>query len=198
MRFSRKTKRTFLTIVLDIFDMLAFLVFVGGIVLFVRFFIANPFTVIGASMYPTFDEKDFIIVDKISPRVSEWERGDIIVFVAPGKSDPYIKRVIGFPGEIVKFKDGDVIICKDQNGQEICERLEEDYLPGNLTTEATCGKTEFKVDDGLFVMGDNRGLSTDSMCCFGVRCYEGANYTVPYNYIIGKVYVRLFPHFQLF
>lgn len=74
MRFSRRTERRLLTVVLDIFDMVAFLVFVGGIVLFVRFFVANPFTVIGASMYPTFDEKDFIIVDKISPRVSDWHR----------------------------------------------------------------------------------------------------------------------------
>jgi signal peptidase I len=94
MRFSRKNERRFLNILLDVFDMVAFLVFVGGIVLFVRFFVANPFTVIGASMYPTFDERDFIIVDKISPRLSEWKRGDVIVFVAPGKTDPYIKRVI--------------------------------------------------------------------------------------------------------
>lgn len=111
MRFSRKMERTFLTVVLDVFDMIAFLVFVGGIVLFVRFFVANPFTVIGASMYPTFEERDFIVVDKISPRFSEWQRGDVIVFVAPGKTDPYIKRVIGLPGETVKFQNGQVQVC---------------------------------------------------------------------------------------
>ena len=83
MRFSKKVQHRLLAIVLDVFDMVAFLVFVGGIVLFVRFFVANPFTVIGASMYPTFEEKDFIIVDKISPRLAEWQMGDVIVFVAP-------------------------------------------------------------------------------------------------------------------
>jgi signal peptidase I len=48
--------------------MLSFLVFVLGIVLFVRFFVANPYTVVGASMSPTFHENDFIIVDKISQK----------------------------------------------------------------------------------------------------------------------------------
>jgi signal peptidase I len=60
--------RKFLEIVFDLFDMLSFLIFVGGIVLFIRFFIANPYTVVGASMAPTFEENDFIIVDKITPR----------------------------------------------------------------------------------------------------------------------------------
>ncbi|HCY21572.1 TPA: signal peptidase I [Patescibacteria group bacterium] len=63
-------------------------------VLFVRFFIANPYTVVGASMAPTFQENDFIIVDKITPRFGELARGDIIVFVPPGKTVPYIKRVV--------------------------------------------------------------------------------------------------------
>ena len=59
---------------LDVFDIFAFLIFVGGIVLCIRFFVANPYTVVGASMSPTFEENDFIIVDKISPRISPWER----------------------------------------------------------------------------------------------------------------------------
>jgi len=198
MRFSRKMERTFLTVVLDVFDMIAFLVFVGGIVLFVRFFVANPFTVIGASMYPTFEERDFIVVDKISPRFSEWQRGDVIVFVAPGKTDPYIKRVIGLPGETVKFQNGQVQVCPTWENIEACEVLPENYLEDGLQTEARCGKNEFVVDNGLFVMGDNRGLSTDSLCCFGVKCYEGANYLVPSDHIIGKVYLRLFPHFGMF
>jgi signal peptidase I len=57
---------------LDIFDIIAFLVFSLGILLFIRFFIANPFTVIGASMHPSFEEKDIIIVDKITKRFSDF------------------------------------------------------------------------------------------------------------------------------
>ncbi|HBB04861.1 TPA: signal peptidase I [Patescibacteria group bacterium] len=82
---------------LDLFDMISFLVFVGGIVLFVRFFVANPYTVVGASMSPTFEENDFIIVDKITPRFNDLKRGDVIVFVPPGKTIPYIKRIVGIP-----------------------------------------------------------------------------------------------------
>jgi signal peptidase I len=130
--------------------------------------------------------------------LSEWKRGDVIVFVAPGKTDPYIKRVIWLPGETVKVENDEVIICNNQTGAEVCTPLVEDYLPEGLKTEARCEKSEFVVDNGLFVMGDNRGLSTDSLCCFGVKCYEWANYLVPENYIIGKVYLRLFPRFQLF
>jgi len=199
MRFSRNTERRLLTVVLDVFDMIAFLMFVGGIVLFVRFFVANPFTVIWASMYPTFDERDFIIVDKFSPRFSEWERWDVIVFVAPWKTDPYIKRIIWLPGETVKIQDSHVLICSDKKWNEICKRLSEEYLPENLNTEARCGRSEFPVTkNSLFVMWDNRWLSTDSLCCFGVKCYEWANYLVPEDRVIWKVYLRLFPKFKFF
>jgi len=87
-------KKKLMEVAFDIFDMVSFLVFVGGIVLFVRFFVANPYTVVGASMYPTFEENDFIVVDKITPRFGEINRGDVIVFVPPGKTIPYIKRVV--------------------------------------------------------------------------------------------------------
>ncbi|MEI7918814.1 MAG: signal peptidase I [bacterium] len=78
----------------DLFDMVSFLIFVGGIVLFVRFFVANPYTVVGASMAPTFQENDFIIVDKVTQRFGQLSRGDVIVFVPPGKTIPYIKRIV--------------------------------------------------------------------------------------------------------
>lgn len=94
MSISKDSKKKLTWIVADIFDMVSFLIFVGGIVLFIRFFVANPYTVVGASMVPTFEERDFIIVDKITPRFGERERGDIIVFVPPGKDVPYIKRII--------------------------------------------------------------------------------------------------------
>lgn len=54
---------------LELFDLITFLVFVTGAVLFVRFFIFNPYTVVGQSMEPVFHQGDFIIVDKISPRM---------------------------------------------------------------------------------------------------------------------------------
>jgi len=182
-------------IALDVFDIIAFLVFVWGIVLCIRFFIANPYTVVGASMSPTFEENDFIVVDKLSPRFSPRKRGDIVVFVPPGKTIPYIKRVLWLPGEIVVIEEGKVSVCID----DTCEDIDESYLPEWLQTRARCGLNRFPVLEGwLFVMGDNRGFSTDSSCCFGLWCYEWANYMVPYDHIIGKVYVRLFPGFSTY
>lgn len=79
---------------LELFDLISYIVFVGGIVFFIRFFLVNPFNVVGMSMYPAIHDKDFIIVDKISQRFTEYVRGDMIVFLPPGKTDPYVKRII--------------------------------------------------------------------------------------------------------
>ncbi len=195
MAFKTKLKYFFL----DLFDMLSFLVFVGGIVLFIRFFVANPYTVVWSSMVPTFEENDFIIVDKITPRFSQLNRGDVIVFVPPGKTIPYIKRVVWLPWETVKIKRDGVQICTTENNIEQCNTLDEAYLDPSVKTEWRCGISEFPITSwGLFVMGDNRWFSTDSRCCFGLDCYEWSTYEVPYDHIIGKVYLRLFPHFQSF
>ncbi len=191
-------KMKFKYFLLDLFDMVSFLIFVGWIVLFIRFFVANPYTVVWASMAPTFEENDFIIVDKITPRFSELKRGDVIVFVPPGKTIPYIKRIVGLPGETVKIRKNNVEICSIENDIEQCNTLQEDYLTWSVSTEARCGISEFVVKDGLFVMGDNRWFSTDSRCCFGLDCYEGSTYEVPFDHIIGKVYLRFFPRFQTF
>lgn len=190
--------RKFLEVVFDLFDMLSFLVFVGGIVLFVRFFIANPYTVVGASMAPTFQENDFIIVDKITPRFGELARGDIIVFVPPGKTVPYIKRVIWLPGETIKIRNNKVSICSIQENKEECSQLEQPYLSETVWTDTRCGLNEFKVLNGYFVMWDNRSFSTDSRCCFWLDCYNGASYEVPLDHVIGKVYLRFLPHFSFF
>lgn len=184
-------------IAFDLFDMIAFLVFVWGIVLFVRFFIANPYTVVGESMSPTFEESDFIVVDKITPRFGEFHRWDVIVFVPPGKTVPYIKRIIGMPGETVKIHDSKVQICSGANAQS-CFDLSQPYLSSSVWTDTRCGISDFKVNSWYFVMGDNRSFSTDSRCCFGLYCYNGASYEVPFDNIMGKVYMRLFPHFGMF
>lgn len=183
---------------LDMYDILSFLVLVAGIVLFLRFFVANPFRVVGSSMYTTFDENDIIVVDKVSSRVTENKRWDIIVFVAPGKTAPYIKRIIGLPWEIVKIKWGKVLICEDNNGDDICRELEENYLSDTVRTIARCNVAEFYVRDWFFVLGDNRGLSTDSLCCFGEWCSNGESFTVPQENIIGKVWMRLYPDARFF
>ena len=193
MWLSVKTKIKLENFFLDIFDMISFFVFVLWIVLFVRFFIANPYTVVWSSMSPTFTENDFIIVDKISQRVWNLDRGDVIVFVPRWKTIPYIKRIIWLPWEVVKVKEWWVRIC-NWSGDD-CNRLEEPYLPKWLETHATCGVSEFAVKDWYFVMWDNRWYSTDSLCCFWLWCFDWATYEVSDKDMIWKTLFRVFPRF---
>lgn len=181
---------------LDIFDLVSFLVFVTGVVLFIRFFVFNPYSVVGASMEPSFHQGDFIIVDKVTPKIGSFKRWDIIVFVPKGKDVPYIKRIIGMPGETIKIGNNEIRICSNATGSN-CTKLEESYIPKEYFTEARCGKDTFVIGSGsYFAMGDHRGHSTDSSCCFGAVCWSGSNYQVYPEDIIGKVAMRIFPSFS--
>lgn len=106
------------------------------------------------------------------------QRGDIVVLHPPTEQDkPYIKRVIGLPGETVSIHDGAVYI--DGN------RLEEPYLNGVATTWAGSIREEERQlrDDEVFVMGDNRNNSTDSRI-FG---------PIKIDAIIGKAWISFWP-----
>lgn len=183
----------------DMIDIISFLLFFAGIMLFIRLFIIQPYSVVGKSMFPTFEESDFIIVDKISPKLYNYSRGDVIVFIPPEKDIPYIKRVIGIPWDVIKFYSGNVTRCITNNWQQECKELNEPYLSSNIKTQVSAEwKKEFLVTSWwLFVMGDNRPDSSDSRSCFGVRCIGTTEYLVPYNHIIGKVFMRIYPKFQL-
>ena len=199
-------QRRITKIVLDWFDLVVFLVFVLGVILFIRFFIWTPYTVVGYSMNPTFDQGDRIFVEKITQRFWTLERGDVIVFVPPGKNIPFIKRIIGLPGETVKFVDNQTYICnsdtrestiKSKNGNS-CFKLDESYLGTGAETIPQQWWDEFEVKGGYFAMGDNRWHTTDSLHCFSHQCYKGANYVVPSNYMIGRVMFRVFPKAEIF
>lgn len=190
-------------ILFDIYDLFSFFVFVFGLVLLVRFFVFNPFTVVGASMQPNFTEWDFIVVDKITPRFGELERGDVIVFVPPQETVAYIKRIVGIPWETVWIKDDHIYICQwlyDKVSEaENCELLPEEYIPENFKTLAGSKKEAiFPVDEEwFFVAGDNRSNSSDSRVCFK-NCYEWASYLVKTENMIGRVAFRLYPDISWF
>lgn len=185
--------------VLDFFDIFAFLIFIAGIAGIVRFFVFMPYTVEWASMANTFHDKDFIIVDKITPKYSSLKRWDVVVFIPPGKDIPFIKRIIGLPWETIKLDGWKVYLCKnlDQNNQD-CSILTEKYLGADVQTEAKCWVTTFDVTDGYLVMWDNRWYSTDSRCCFGLWCTDKTKYTIAQDRIIGKVFVKLYPQLTSF
>ena len=148
-----------------------------------RQFLFTPTTVLGASMAPTFESGNKVILNKLGTI----DRFDMVVFHAPdSKEANYIKRVIGLPGDTVSFKD-DVLYINGQAYQE--SYLEENKQNSSLakitedfTLEEKTGDN--KVPEGYyFVMGDNRLQSKDSRT-FGFIRKEA---------VIGKVVLRFYP-----
>jgi len=105
----------------------------------------------GQSMVPTFDSGEFVIVSKLSYKLGEFDRGDVVVFHLPRDPDQdYIKRIIGLPGDLVVVDEGEVYV----NGHQ----LGEPYINAPPTYNG-----EWQIsDDQLFVLGDNRNNSSDS------------------------------------
>ncbi len=132
----------------------------------VRYFIAEPFIVSGASMDPTFSTGQFLMVDRLSYRFEKPKRGDVIVFQYP--NDPsvyYIKRIIGLPGEIINIKSGVVSILKNvatgaTSTEDVSTTLSEPYISKNHISYDNMQIA--LTDTQYFVMGDNRAQSADS------------------------------------
>lgn len=146
--------------------------------LFIQTYIARPFIVNGQSMYPTFKNGEYLIVDEISYRFGTPERGDVVVFKAPPTPDKYfIKRIIGLPGETVIGKEGTVTIINKEHPKGFL--LNETFLKDMRT-----GTFEVSIpEDAYFVMGDNREGSFDS------RSWG----PLPKENVRGRALVRLFP-----
>lgn len=149
------------------------------IVVPIRYFIFQPFFVRGQSMEPNFENGDYLIIDEISYRLREPQRGEVVVFKYPGNpSQRYIKRIVGLPGEIVEIKDGKVVIFNQGESQILDES---DYLPPDTFTSG-----EIKIalaENEYFVLGDNRYASADSRR-WGPLSRED---------IVGRVILRAWP-----
>jgi signal peptidase I len=167
----------------------SFLLFIGeilkivivalAIVVPIRYFLFQPFFVRGQSMEPNFANGDYLIVDELSYRFSDPERGDVIVFKYPhNPSQRYIKRIVGLPQEIIEIKGGEVAIYSEEEKKVLDEAT---YLPLELETP---GDVKISLEEGeYFVLGDNRPLSSDSRS-WGPLTRED---------IVGKVFVRAWP-----
>ena len=153
-----------------------------AIVLPVRYFLAQPFYVKGASMEPNFRNNEYLITEEISYIFNEPKRGDTIIFKYPeNQSFNFIKRIIGLPGETISFENGKVLIYNQDNTSGI--ELEEPYLPEDTKTYTTEKRSFTISDDEYFVLGDNRYYSEDSRSFGPVRK----------DLIVGRVSVRGWP-----
>lgn len=145
-----------------------------------KIFVIQPFIVDGASMEKNFHNNEMILVNKISYNFNAPKRGDVIIFKAPQRpEDDYIKRVIGLPGETVKISEGKIYINN--------RLLDEYYLGSRVQTETYDNQNTYFSQtlgtDEYFVLGDNRGNSSDSRE-WGV---------LPKKNIIGKAWLVILP-----
>jgi signal peptidase I len=148
----------------------------------IRTFVLQAFYIPSASMEPTLDIDDKVLVNKLSYKVHDINRGDIVVFERPpGETDPkikdLIKRVIGLPGDTIEAHDGHIYVNS--------RRLNEPYLPDGLQTAPLAKQTV--PDDNIFVMGDNRGSSKDSTV-FG---------PISKDLVVGRAFIRVWPVFDI-
>jgi len=149
-------------------------------VVVVRNFLIQPFLVSGASMEPNFSSGDYLLIDEVSYRFREPQRGEVVVFHYPGDERVYyIKRIIGLPGERIVVNEGGITIFNQEYQDGF--KLEEGYLPLGL---GTSGREEINLKDNeYFVLGDNRNYSFDSRSWGNLQKSE----------IVGLVRLRLWP-----
>jgi len=166
-------------------------VIIGALVvaLVVKTFLFQAFYIPSASMEPTLEKGDRVLVNKLSYDVHDVNRGDVVVFelppddVGPDGIKDLIKRVIGLPGDVIETRDG-VVYVNDR-------RLDEPYLAdGTVTGDPTQGNNPAidrqTVPEGtVFVMGDNRANSHDSR-------YADRG-PIPIDTIVGRAFVVVWP-----
>ncbi len=163
-----------------IFDFLQGIVIFLALLVMVYLFVMSPQEINGASMEPNFHNGEYILTNKISYRLTNPHRGDVVIFKSPrNKEIDFIKRVIGLPGERVRLSNSAIYI----NGQ----KLNETYLSPDVYIfggSYLAENQEIVVPPGkYFVMGDNRPHSADSRE-FGPIAKED---------FIGKALLRYWP-----
>ncbi len=154
---------------------------VETIALFLVVFIVSRLTIgnyaiLGQSMEPNYHENQRLLVDKVSPLLFGYNRGDVVIVRSPIQDIELIKRLIGKPGDVVELRDNQVYV----NGM----LLDEPYLPPNAQSGLYFDTNRWTLgEDQYFIMGDNRSFSQDSRA-FG---------PVPADHIIGRALLLYWP-----
>jgi len=152
-----------------------------AIIIPIRAYVAQPFYVEGASMEPTFYDKEYLIIDELSYRFNDPQRLDIVIFRPQNNYKVYyIKRIIGLPGETIELKNNQIIIYNVDNPQGFI--LDESVYLAGFDFSTDNQKTTLGPDE-YFVMGDNRNNSLDSRRIGPIKI----------NQLKGKVLLRAYP-----
>ena len=171
-----------------------------GLALGIQAFLVKPFRIPSESMVPTLEIGQRVLVDRVSYRFGDPERGDVVVFKPPAGAETntcgvrppadsacpeptdgeydtnFIKRVVGLPGDRLKVIDGSVYIDGERQEEDFA-RLDSECPICNLPVEITI------PEDTYFMMGDNRGESADSR--------EWG--PVPKDQIVGQAFMTYWP-----
>ena len=168
-----------------LFEIVETLVLTLIIFLVIQTFVAQPYKVEQGSMEHSLEPDQYVLVDKLTPRIAPYQRGDIVVFAPPpgferAGAAPFIKRVIGVAGDAVEVQGGVVLV----NGVELVEPYLFAEAPGDPAEPTTAPRKSWTVPAGeLFLLGDHRAVSEDSRT-FG---------SVPMSSVIGRAWLRYWP-----
>lgn len=167
----------------QLWEFAKFFLIAALIVVPIRLWVAQPFIVNGASMVPSFEHGEYLIIDEFSYHFRAPERGEVIVFRYPiDPSKFFIKRVVGLPKERLDISNDEIKVYNEKFPGGVT--LNESYLEKELPTanmSVALGENEY------FVLGDNRQMSSDS------RVWG----TLPADLIIGRAWIRLWPFTKL-
>ncbi len=175
----RKLGPTLGAVALFVLEVVQIVIISAAIIIPIRYFLIQPFYVKGASMEPNYFDHEYLIIDEISYRFNDPERGEIVVFRYPeDRSEFFIKRIIGLPGETIEISNGNVTIYNNEHPNGAI--LNEEYLGA----VRTFGKERVTLnEDEYYVLGDNRDSSLDSRSFGPIRDSD----------IVGRVWVRGLP-----
>lgn len=148
-----------------------------SIVLYI--FVMTPHEVIGNSMYPTYKNGEYLMASKISYRIGDPQRGDVIIFEYQENQD-FIKRIIALPGDTIMLKDGqfyinDILLDESNYLNDAVYTNGGEYLKE--------GESKMIPQEKYFVVGDNRPQSSDSRAFGPVKDED----------IKGKAWIVYFP-----
>ncbi len=140
-------------------DIVTFTLIALAIVIPIRMYVAQPFIVNGASMDPTFVSGEYLIVDQLTYHFEKPKRQDVIILRYPSNPKTFfIKRIIGLPGETLSARNSVITAINKEHpaGITVNDSYVKNPYSKSDTFNITLGPTEY------FVMGDNRGESSDS------------------------------------